>query len=171
MSKFIMFILVLVVYIRKSKLNLENIEIKQLAVLSILPITTIFMIVIMYHVMFFITSAELKILFVFSSVLMILSNIITFYVINRQNRLSKAEYELKLLSENQVTIKESSYVTLSQQEIADMAHFSKLKTNKLLNDNAVVLDIGAHIGNHSLYWANERNARKIYSLINVVLNS
>ena len=41
---------------------------------------------------------------------------------------------LKLLSENQVKIKEDFYVPLSQQEIADMAHFSKLKTNKLLNE-------------------------------------
>lgn len=123
MSKFIMFILVLVVYIRKSKLNLENIEIKQLAVLSILPITTIFMIVIMYHVMFFITSAELKILFVFSSVLMILSNIITFYVINRQNRLSKAEYELKLLSENiYEQTKHYKELQLSHEEIRQMRH-------------------------------------------------
>ena len=48
---------------------------------------------------------------------------------------------LKLLSENQVTIKESSYVTLSQQEIADMAHFSKLKTNKLLNELFLFLNI------------------------------
>lgn len=123
MSKFIMFILVLVVYIRKSKLNLENIEIKQLAVLSILPITTIFMIVIMYHVMFFITSAELKILFVFSSILMILSNIITFYVINRQNRLSKAEYELKLLSENiYEQTKHYKELQLSHEEIRQMRH-------------------------------------------------
>ena len=123
MSKFMMFVLVLVVYIRKSKLNLENIEVKQLAVLSILPITTIFMIVIMYHVMFFITSAELKILFVFSSILMILSNIITFYVINRQNRLSKAEYELKLLSENiYEQTKHYKELQLSHEEIRQMRH-------------------------------------------------
>ena len=41
---------------------------------------------------------------------------------------------LKLLFDNQVKIKNDSYVPLSQQEIADMAHFSKVKTNKLLNE-------------------------------------
>ncbi len=123
MSKFMMFVLVLIVYIRKAKLHSENIEVKQLMVLSILPLTTIFMIVIMYHVMFFIISIELKILFVFLSILMIISNIITFYVINRQNRLSKAEYELKLLSEN-INEQARHYreLQLSHEEIRQMRH-------------------------------------------------
>ena len=44
-------------------------------------------------------------------------------------------YELlKLLSDNQIAIKEERYINLSQQEIADMAHYSKLKANKLLNE-------------------------------------
>lgn len=41
---------------------------------------------------------------------------------------------LKLLCENQIKVKDDFYVPLSQQEIADIAHFSKLKTNKLLNE-------------------------------------
>ena len=41
---------------------------------------------------------------------------------------------LKLLSDNQVKVKDDFYVPLSQQEIADMAHFSKLKTNRLMNE-------------------------------------
>ncbi len=32
-----------------------------------------------------------------------------------------------------------------------------------LTDNYVILDIGANIGNHTLYWAKERHAKKIYS--------
>lgn len=35
--------------------------------------------------------------------------------------------------------------------------------NKYLKDNATILDIGANIGSHTLYWAIERNAKKIYS--------
>lgn len=35
--------------------------------------------------------------------------------------------------------------------------------NKYLKDNAVILDIGANIGNHTLYWAIEKHAKKIYS--------
>ncbi len=41
---------------------------------------------------------------------------------------------LKLLYDNQIKIKDNFYVPLSQQEIADIAHFSKLKTNKLINE-------------------------------------
>ncbi len=35
--------------------------------------------------------------------------------------------------------------------------------NKYLPDEAVILDIGANIGSHSVYWALERNAKKVYS--------
>lgn len=41
---------------------------------------------------------------------------------------------LQLLCDNQVKVKDDFYVPLCQQEIADVAHFSKLKTNRLLND-------------------------------------
>ena len=41
---------------------------------------------------------------------------------------------LKLIYENLVCIKNSYYAPLSQQVIADMAHFSKLKTNKILKE-------------------------------------
>lgn len=45
---------------------------------------------------------------------------------------------LNTLSNNLVKIKEDCYVPLSQQEIADMVHFSKLKTNKILNELFVI---------------------------------
>lgn len=35
--------------------------------------------------------------------------------------------------------------------------------DKYLPDNAVILDIGANVGSHTVYWALERNAKKIYS--------
>jgi len=41
---------------------------------------------------------------------------------------------LKLLHENQIMIKNEFFIPLSQQEIADMAHFSKLKTNQIINE-------------------------------------
>lgn len=41
---------------------------------------------------------------------------------------------LKVLEANQVKIKKIKYVSLSQQEIADIAHFSKVKTNKIINE-------------------------------------
>lgn len=33
-----------------------------------------------------------------------------------------------------------------------------------LDNNAVIIDIGANIGNHTLFWANEKNAKKIYAI-------
>lgn len=37
-----------------------------------------------------------------------------------------------------------------------------LELDQYINNNSVILDIGANIGNHSLYWSKKRNARKIY---------
>lgn len=41
---------------------------------------------------------------------------------------------LKILSDNTVMILDDLIVPLSQQQIADIAHFSKVKTNQILND-------------------------------------
>ena len=41
---------------------------------------------------------------------------------------------LKSLKENQVGVKSDYYIPLSQQEIAETNHMSKLKTNRLLRD-------------------------------------
>lgn len=44
-------------------------------------------------------------------------------------------YELlKLLYDNQLEVKGDTYISLSPQEIADIAHYSKLKTNKIINE-------------------------------------
>ena len=39
---------------------------------------------------------------------------------------------LKFLYDNQIEIKNNKYIALSQQEIADSLHFSKNKTNKIM---------------------------------------
>lgn len=41
---------------------------------------------------------------------------------------------LKVLYNNQIQVKDKCYVTLSQQEIADILHFSKLKTNGIIKE-------------------------------------
>ena len=122
-SKFIMYILVLIVCIRKAKLNIENIEFKNLVILSVLPITTVSMILIMYQVMFMVSNTKLKLMFVISSAFVIISNVLTFYIINRQNKLSKAEYELKLLK-GSVEEQSKHYILLqeSHEEIRQMRH-------------------------------------------------
>ena len=41
---------------------------------------------------------------------------------------------LKVLYDNQIQVKDKYYVALSQQEIADMVNFSKLKTNGIMQE-------------------------------------
>ena len=42
--------------------------------------------------------------------------------------------------------------------------FAQLKRiDNYLPEEAVIVDCGANIGNHTLYWANERHAKKIYA--------
>ena len=41
---------------------------------------------------------------------------------------------LKCLYDNQIQVKDEYYNVLSQQEIADMVNFSKLKTNGIIQD-------------------------------------
>ena len=41
---------------------------------------------------------------------------------------------LKFLYDNQTEIKNNKYIALSQQEIADSLHFSKNKTNKIMQE-------------------------------------
>lgn len=41
---------------------------------------------------------------------------------------------LKFLYEKQIQVKKECYINLSQQEIADMLQFSKLKTNKIMQE-------------------------------------
>lgn len=142
-SKFIMFLLVLIVHFSKKKLNIENVGIKHLIILSILPFTTLSMLIIMYQVMFVINSTKLKLMFIISSIFLIFSNIITFSVINRQNLLAKAEYELKLLKDN-INEQTKHYVDLqsSHEEIRQIRHnmrsicigaIAELKVGKIEN--------------------------------------
>ena len=69
---------------------------------------------------------------------------------------------LKLLSENQVKVKDDFYVPLSQQEIADMAHFSKLKTNKLLNELISKDYINYFNGKRGKYMITEKGIKVLY---------
>ncbi len=144
-SKFILFLLVLIVHFGKNKLNIENVGIKYLIILSILPFTTLLMLTIMYQVMFVINSTRMKLMFIISSVFLVFSNVITFNVINRQNKLAKTEYELKLLKDN-INEQTKHYADLqaSHEEIRQMRHnlrsicigtIAELKVGKI--DNAI----------------------------------
>lgn len=123
LSKFFIFILVIFIKNRKKKLSIENLETKYLIVLSLLPITTVFLIVLMYQIMLIVDNNQLKITFIIASMLLILSNIVTFEVVRKQNKLAKSEYELKLLKES-INEQTKHYEDLksSQDEIRQMRH-------------------------------------------------
>ncbi|WP_297142014.1 GHKL domain-containing protein [uncultured Eubacterium sp.] len=123
LSKFITFLIILIVKISKKKFNVNNLGTKYLLILSILPITTIILLFLMYQIMWIIDNNQLKITFIFASILLILSNIITFEIIRNQNKLAKSEYELKLLKEN-ITEQTKHYENLqsSHEEIRQMRH-------------------------------------------------
>lgn len=51
------------------------------------------------------------------------------------NQFSNDKYKvLKFLYDNEIKVKKDSYISLSQQEIADMLHYSKNKTNKYMQE-------------------------------------
>ena len=94
LSAFIQLAIVVIVRLFKHDFSVDSIKRSHLAVLSVLPISTIFVIDMMYQVLGVIENRTLKVLFVISSMLLITSNIVTVEVIRRQNRLYKSELEL-----------------------------------------------------------------------------
>ena len=107
------------------------------------------------------------------------------------NRIIKVFQGKALISEQVTTVKPTSNVPISEQDEKivsvensvfclrnykdDFIQSSILRSNEYfgagelkvmssyLNENSVVLDIGANIGNHTLYFANECNVKKIYA--------
>lgn len=71
---------------------------------------------------------------------------------------------LKLLCDNQVKVKNDFYVNLSQQEIADIAHISKLKANKLINELIELGCLTLYNGKRGKYELTEKGL-KILQLI------
>ena len=69
---------------------------------------------------------------------------------------------LKLLSEKQVEVKKDFYIPLSQQEIADIAHFSKLKTNKILNELISHGYLDYYNGKRGKYIITEKGFKVLY---------
>lgn len=123
LSKFFVFVIILIFEARRQSITTSNLSTKYLLLLSVLPITTVILSVLMYQVILVIDSAGIKLTFVIANILLILSNAITFEIIHKQERLAKAEYELKLLKNN-VDEQTKHYEDLqsSQNEIRKIRH-------------------------------------------------
>lgn len=123
LSKFFVFAIILIFESKKKSIAISNITTKYLILLSVLPITTIILSILMYQVILVIESSNMKLTFVFANILLILSNAITFEIIHNQNKLAKSEYELNLLK-NSVIEQTKHYedLKLSQEEIRQMRH-------------------------------------------------
>lgn len=74
---------------------------------------------------------------------------------------------LKLLYENEIKIKGELYAPLSQQEIADIAHFSKLKTNKILKE----LNINGYVVMYKNIRGKYKLTKKALNIINIIENT
>lgn len=123
LTRFLVFAIILVFESRKKSLAISNLSPKYLALLSILPITTIILSILMYQVIIVIDSSVIKFVFVLACILLILSNAIIFEIIRVQNRLAKSEYDLKLLKNN-IDEQTRHYEELksSQDEIRQLRH-------------------------------------------------
>lgn len=123
LSKFFVFVIILLFQSKKKSIAISNLSSKYLIQLSILPITTIIISILMYQVILVIDSSAIKLVFVFANMLLILSNAITFEIIRVQNRLATSEYDLKLLKNN-IDEQTRHYEELksSQEEIRQLRH-------------------------------------------------
>lgn len=123
LSKFVTFVIIIISKMGKRKFSVNNLNSKYLILLSVLPITTIFIGILMYQVILIIDTVSLKIVFVFANMLLIVSNIIAFEIIRNQNNLAKAEYELELLKGNvNEQMKHYNDLRSSHEEIRQLRH-------------------------------------------------
>lgn len=143
LSKFFVFVIILLFQSKKKSIAISNLSSKYLIQLSVLPITTIIISILMYQVILVIDSSAIKLVFVFANILLILSNAITFEIIRVQNRLATSEYNLKLLKNN-IDEQTRHYEELksSQEEIRQLRHnmrsvyigtIAELKAGKIEN--------------------------------------
>lgn len=143
LTRFFVLTIILVFEWKKKSISISYLTPKYLILLSILPITTIILSILMYQVILVIDSSDLKLTFVFANMFLILSNTITFEIIHNQNKLAKSEYELKLLKDN-INEQTKHYVNLqsSHEEIRQLRHnlrsicigtIAELKSGKIEN--------------------------------------
>ena len=71
---------------------------------------------------------------------------------------------LKFLYNNQIQVKEDKYIALSQQEIADMLHMAKLKTNAIMQELKKLDIISTYKNTRGKYIITEKG-NKIINLI------
>lgn len=123
LSRFLVYIIFLIVKPRKFVFNVTYISVKYRILLSILPLTTIILGLFMSRIVLTISDNFQKIIYIVINILLILSNAITFEIIKRQNELTKTKYEYKFLKE---TINEQanhySELQLSHEEIRRIKH-------------------------------------------------
>lgn len=143
LTRFFVFSIILIFESRKKSIAISNLTPKYLILLSILPITTIILSILMYQVILVIDSSVIKLIFVLANILLILSNAITFEIIRVQNRLAKSEYDLKLLKNNiDEQARHYEEIKSSQEEIRQLRHnmrsicigtIAELKVGKIEN--------------------------------------
>lgn len=126
LSKFLVYIIVLIIKCSRVSFNVTYINTKYLLLLSVFPVTTIILGLFMNQIILSINNTFQKVIYVVLSILLILSNAITFEIIRRQNEFAKEKYEYMFLKEN-INKQTKHYYELqkSQNEIKRIRHDMK----------------------------------------------
>ena len=125
-SKFFAFVIVTIICSKSSKLEITYLNRKDKVVLSILPITTTLVCIFSFQTIYSIEASFYKTIYILLNFLLIISNIITFEIINNQNKLAQSDYELNIIK-NTLNEQEKHYKELqkSQEEIRGLHHDMK----------------------------------------------
>ncbi len=99
--------------------------------------------------------------------------VITSLLDNENNPISKKNLFVYDNNDKIVNIKNSKFylpnfdIDLIQGGLSRSTYYFEQdfleKLDNYLKEDSIIIDIGANIGNHTLYWANERRAKKIYA--------
>ena len=123
LSKFLVFIIVQIIESSKRTFGTFNIKLGHLILLSVLPVTSIVTSILMYQIIDLVELQSSKLFYIICNFMLVLSNIITFEVIRRQDQLAQRENEINILKSN-IDLQKNHYEDLlsSQEEIKRIRH-------------------------------------------------
>lgn len=123
LSKFLVFIIVQIIESSKRTFGTSNIKRGHLILLSVLPVTSIVTSILMYQIIDLVELQSSKLFYIICNFMLVLSNIITFEVVRRQDQLAQRENEINILKNN-IDIQKNHYEDLlsSQEEVKRIRH-------------------------------------------------
>ena len=122
-SKFLTFIIILIIRAFKTKFKNISLAKGNMVLLAFLPITTVFLMLLMCKMIFVANSPQLNTMFVIASILLYSANIATIELLTRQADLTRNQIELSYLKDNMKhQISHYKGILSSQNEIKKQRH-------------------------------------------------